>query len=481
MVNAISMKTPKLPLLFLLASSSSLAFIPTGAQAQDVGSEENAAEDFAEGEIVVQAQRLRGQLNVEQAPVLELNEEDIAATGATSIAELIETISPQTTSSRGRGGGGRPVFLVNGIRIGSFRELRSYPPEAIVKVEVMPEEVAQKFGFPPDRRVVNLILKENYASREIEAEYEQPSSGGYRAGEGEFTLLRINNSGRTNFNVEVEERTLLTESDRNIIQTPGSISEVTGDPDQALFRSLINDRFAFEVSGNWAKSYLESGSSVSLNTTYEREEQNGLSGLNTALLTAPDGTSALRTLDAANPLEVRTTTDTISSAGSWTQPIGLFRLNTTFDASITDNVREIDRRGDTSALIAQAAAGTLAIDADLPGLADAGFDTALTQAISAEAKSVLRGTVLDLPGGEFSTTFDVGYGWDRITSSDTRSGADTQLTRGDLEGGVNVVIPLTSRRELFADALGSFTLNGQAGFNHYSDFGTLYDLSLIHI
>ncbi|MEP2737192.1 MAG: hypothetical protein ABJP34_12955 [Erythrobacter sp.] len=471
------MKTPKFPALILLASSSSLAFLPAQLHAQNVGSEANAAEEDGEGEIIVQAQRLRGQLDVEQAPVLELNEEDIRATGATSIAELIETISPQTTSSRGRGGGGRPVFLVNGVRIGSFRELRSYPPEAIVKVEVMPEEVAQKFGFPPDRRVVNLILKENYSSREIEAEYEQPSQGGYRAGEGEFTLLRINKNGRTNFNVEVEERTLLTEADRDIIQTPGSVSDVVGDPDQALFRSLINDRFAFEVSGNWAKTYLDSGSSVSLNTTYEREEQNGLSGLNTALLTAPDGTSALRTLDAANPLEVRTTTDTISSAGSWTQPVGTFRLNTTFDASVTDNVREIDRRGDTSALVTQAAAGTLAIDGALPSLADAGFDTALTETISAEAKSVLRGVLLDLPAGEFSTTFDVGYGWDRITSSDTRSGADAQLTRGDVEGGVNVVIPLTSRRNFFADALGSFTLNGQAGFNHYSDFGTLYDWS----
>ena len=471
------MMTSKISSLVLFASTSALAFLPAGLHAQDVGSEENVAEESGGGEIIVRAQRIRGQLDVEQAPVLELNEEDIAATGATSIAELIETISPQTTSSRGRGGGGRPVFLVNGIRIGSFRELSSYPPEAIVKVEVMPEEVAQKFGFPPDRRVVNLILKENYSSREIEAEYEQPAQGGYRAGEGEFTLLRINKGGRTNFNVEIEERTLLTEADRDIIQTPGSVSEVAGDPDQALFRSLINDRFALEVSGNWAKSYLESGSSVSLNTTYEREELNGLSGLNTVLLTAPDGTSALRTLDAANPLEVRTTTDTISSAGSWTQPVGTFRLNTTFNASITDNVREIDRRGDTSALVAQAAAGTLAIDGALPGLADAGFDTALTETISAEAKSVLRGVLFDLPAGEFSTTFDIGYGWDKITSSDTRSGADAQLTRGDIEGGVNIAIPLTSRRNLFADALGSFTLNGQAGFNHYSDFGTLYDWS----
>ena len=465
--------------LLVSAAFAALALAQSSsAMAQETSGEAELDDDFGERSIVVQAERLRGQLDVEQAPILELDEADIQATGATSIAELIEVIAPQTTSSRGRGGSGRPVFLVNGIRIGSFRELRSYPPEAIVKVEVLPEEVAQKFGFPPDRRVINLILKDNYATREIEAEYEQPSEGGFRAIEGEFTYIAINKGERINLNAEIRDTTILTEDERDIIQTEGSISDVTGDPDQALFRSLVNDRLNFEVSGNWAKSFLESGSTLSFNTTYEHDNQRALSGLNSVILTAPDGSSAFRTLDAANPLEVRTTTDTISSAGSYTQPLGAFRLDATFDGSISDNIREIDRRGDTSVLEAQAAAGTLAIDGALPGLADAGFDTAATQTITAQGKSTLRGALINLPGGELSTTLDAGYSWDRITSSDTRSGSAAELTRGELEGGINVVIPLTSRRTGFLDTLGSFTLNGQAGINNLSDFGTLNDWSI---
>jgi len=461
----------------MLASiASAIISVPLDAQetANDDADESEPASQ--ENQIVVTAQRLRGQLDVEQAPILELNAEDIQASGATSIAELVQVISPQTTSSRGRGGG-RPVFLVNGVRIGSFRELRSYPPEAIVKVEVMPEEVAQKFGFPPDRRVVNLILKDNFSTREIEAKYGQPSQGGYRVLEGEASYLAINKGDRINLNGEVRDGTILTEDERDIIQTPGSVSEVAGDPDQAEFRSLVSDAFNLELSGNWATTLIESGTSLSLNTTYERGERRGLSGLNTVTLTAPDGSSALRTLDADNPLEVRTTTDTISSAGSWTRPLGRWQLNTTFDASIADSIQKIDRRGDTSALVADAAAGLLAIDGALPALADNGFDTSATETISAVGKSTLRGVITDLPAGELSTTLDVGYGWNRIDSSDTRSGANTQLTRGDLEAGINVVIPLTSYREGFADALGSFTLNGQAGVNNYSDFGTLYDWS----
>jgi hypothetical protein len=89
----------------------------------------------------------------------------------------------------------------------------------------------------------------------------------------------------------------------------------------------------------------------------------------------------------------------------------------------------------------------------------------------------LRGRPVLLPAGELGLTFDLGYNWNRISSDDTRSAVRTRLSRGDLEGGVNASIPLTSRREGFADALGSFAANFQAGFNHLSDFGTLYDWS----
>src|SRR5688572_28923876 len=106
-----------------------------------------------DNEIVVSAEAVRGQVDAPQPPVLELSEEDIAAYGAGSLAELMQALAPQTGSAGGRGGG-FPVMLVNGVRISSFRELQSYPPEAILKVEVFPEEVAQRYGYSPDQRVV---------------------------------------------------------------------------------------------------------------------------------------------------------------------------------------------------------------------------------------------------------------------------------------------------------------------------------------
>ena len=42
-----------------------------------------------------------------------------------------------------RMGAGRPVILLNGQRIANFREMGRFPPEAIRKVEVLPEGMGQ--------------------------------------------------------------------------------------------------------------------------------------------------------------------------------------------------------------------------------------------------------------------------------------------------------------------------------------------------
>ncbi|WP_337660864.1 hypothetical protein [Erythrobacter sp. Alg231-14] len=431
--------------------------------------------------IVVEGRRLRGQLDVEQDPILELGEAEIAAEGVTSIADLITQITNQTGSNRGRGGG-RPIILINGIRVGSFREFANYPPEALERLEVFPEEVAQRFGFAPDRRVINLILKDNYRNAEAEFEFEGPSRGGYHQREQEFGYLQIANGARINVNLEASDTSFLTEDERSIIQTPGSVSDVAGDPDQAPFRSLVGDTRSLEGNISWAKAIIDSGVSLSANANYARNDFRTLQGLNTVVLTDPVGESVLRTFGEETPLEQRGSTDTFSTSGSLTKPINAFRLTSTFNASLSETTQEFDRRFDTTDLIADALSGDLALDGDLPnaldGTADADFDTALTRTISASSLSTLRGPVAELPGGEVLATFDVGYNWTNLESSDTRNTVPVDLTRGSLTTGANLVVPITSRRTGFADALGSVTVNAQIGLEHLSDFGTLGDYTV---
>ncbi|WP_143738139.1 hypothetical protein [Erythrobacter donghaensis] len=432
----------------------------------------------ADKEIIVRSGRLRGQLFVEQAPLLQLDEEAIAAEGVTSITDLIAQISARTGSARGRGGGGQPVILVNGIRIGSFREFANYPPEALARVEVFPEEVAQRFGFPPDRRVINLILKDNYSNRQLDFELEAPSRGGYVRNEQRVGTLRIADGGRINASVQLEDTTLLTEAERNIIQTEGSQSDVAGDPDQAEYRSLLADTFGLDANVSWAKAIIDSGTSLSANLNYARNESRSLDGLNTVALTGPDGDTAFRTFGADTPLSRRTSSDTVSAAGSINQPINAFRLTSTFDGAYSESATEIDRRLRSDQLQVfrdAAAAGTLAITGSLPSDTDNGFDLARSKIISTETQTTLEGPLALLPAGEVLATFDLGFDWKRIESNDTRSLTGSELTRRRISTGANVVVPLTSTRDEFLDALGDFTLNLQAGLENLSDFGTLGD------
>ena len=461
-----------------LALGTALASLSSPALYAQTTADDSSVDDdtLPSNAIVVTGERLRGQLQVEQAPVLELNEEDIAAVGATSIQELLEAISPQTGSSRGRGGGAPPVLLLNGIRIGSFREMRSFPPEAIAKVEVMPEEVAQKFGYPPDRRVVNMILKENFASNEIELEFEGPDRGGYNAFEQEATLLRIKDGGRFNVNISANEVTALTEGERDVLQAEGTQSDIAGDPDPADYRTLVPRSFEFELTGNWAKALMDSGSSLSLNATYEHSDSTSLSGLNSVILTDPNNAQAFRTFGANDPLERRSSSDSFSAAASWSKPLGDFQMTVTSDAVYTDSKTKIDRRADVTALQDAALAGDLALDGALPVDAENGYDISSSKIYTSVNKATLRGSLADLPAGELSATFDAGFDWKRIDSSDTRTLSDSSVTRRRLNSGVNVVVPIAEAGAAWG-AIGDLSANFGAGFEDLSDFGMLYDWS----
>ena len=83
-----------------------------------------------------------------------------------------------------------------------------------------------------------------------------------------------------------------------------------------------------------------------------------------------------------------------------------------------------------------------------------------------------------LPAGEVTATVKAGFAYTGIRSEDTRTAmGETRLKRGDLSAGVNLGVPLTSRREGFGDAIGDLSLNLSAGVNRLSDFGTLTDWS----
>lgn len=426
-------------------------------------------------QILVVATRIKGQVDTAQPPIAVLDENAIASYGAGSLQDLLAALSPQTSSGRGRGGG-MPVVLLNGMRISGFREMRGLPPEAIRRVEVLPEEVALKYGYRPDQRVVNFILKDNFSSFGSDSELRLPSGGGFSEWEQEFILTKIAGGNRINVTGKLEDASPLTEAERGIIQPGTSATRVAGDPDAAAFRTLIADSKSAQLNATLARA-LGGGAGLSANVLVQRDDSRSLNGLNSVTLTDEGGSFSRFTLDP-QPLTTRRRTTTLQASAALNKPLGNWNLAVTADGGHVETKSTIDRRADLSGLQALvnsgalAASGTLPASAVVPGAAD----RALSKTDSLTSLATLSGRPLRLPGGDVALTVKAGFDYSGIESSDTRTATgQINLKRGDAQTGFSLDLPITSRKESFGAGIGDISLNANAEVHRLSDFGTLYN------
>src|SRR6476620_5909206 len=211
----------------LLLSSAALLPLATPAAAQPAQSAPASSQPVAaqpeapapdvtdpyaddEAPIVITGAKARGSVVGDIPPENTLDSRDVRATGATNINELLDALAPQIGSAQGRGAG-RPVLLLSGQRISSFRELRDIPTEAIQRVDILPEEVALKYGYRADQKVVNIVLRPRFRATAVRAGATGATEGGYGAANGDVTRLMLGTNGRTTFNLHAEGNNMLTE------------------------------------------------------------------------------------------------------------------------------------------------------------------------------------------------------------------------------------------------------------------------------
>ena len=273
-------------LALLLATASAIpAFAQpvsdNAAAAQPAGDGADDMMDDADGEeIVVVGQKPRGSVVGDIPPENTLTGRDIRATGATSISELLDAVASQTGSARGRSGG-RPILLLNGQRISGFRELRDLPPEAIQRMEILPEEVALKYGYAADQRVVNIVLRRRFNSTTAEARGKVATEGGYASGQADATRLIIRDGQRTSLNFHVEGNNPLYENERDLVLQP--IAPDTDAVDPRPFRTLVGARQDVRLSGTVNRTIL-GDVSATLNGEVERETSRSRFGVPTGTL-----------------------------------------------------------------------------------------------------------------------------------------------------------------------------------------------------
>jgi hypothetical protein len=152
-------------------------------------------------------------------PDLQLYPADIQSYGVSTVTELLNELSPETRSDRGRGSSS-PVILLNGRRISSFNEVQNIPTEAILRVDILPEEVSLKYGYTADQRVVNIVLRRRFSATTGELLGGGATEAGEITGQGEADLLHIRGDSRLNLDLKYQGTSDITDADRNIAQSP---------------------------------------------------------------------------------------------------------------------------------------------------------------------------------------------------------------------------------------------------------------------
>ncbi|MEI9890427.1 MAG: hypothetical protein WDN45_07305 [Caulobacteraceae bacterium] len=171
-------------------------------------------------EVVVTAgktayQALPGAVIGDIEPEIQMGPAEIQSYGVATVTELLDELAPQTRSDRGRGGE-TPVVLLNGRRISGFNEIRDIPTEAILRVDILPEEVALKYGFTADQRVVNIVLRRRFRAETADLRGGGPTEGGEVTGQVEGDDFRVRGDNRFNLDVKYNASSGLLESARNL-------------------------------------------------------------------------------------------------------------------------------------------------------------------------------------------------------------------------------------------------------------------------
>jgi hypothetical protein len=459
--------------LFLLATTAPVpayaqqaaaaAAASTAAQSIDDLPEENEGE-----EIVVQGQKPRGSVVGDIPPENVLDPRDIRATGATSISELLDSVASQTGSARGRGGG-RPIMLLNGQRISGFREIRDLPPEAIERMEILPEEVALKYGYAADQRVVNIVLRRRFNSTSAEVRGRAATDGGYASGQADATRLILADGTRTSINFRAEGNSALYENERDIALDPVPSQPEPVDP--RPFRTLTGQGSTIRLSGTHNRTILDDVSAT-VNAEVERTTGKSRFGVPTGALDV-DGEEILLAFPEEGALTRNSTSESYRLGTAFNKQSGKWRLSSTGNAEYVHSVTRTDRGVDLSDAQGRIDAGDPTLDpfGDLGRIDMLPRDRSRSNRYTLGLDGTATGPLFNLPAGDATATFRVGGGSTGIDSKSTRDAVafESDLRRHSAVGAANLDLPVTKR----GSAIGRLSANANGSVTYLSDFGTL--------
>jgi hypothetical protein len=380
-------------------------------------------------DIVVAGRRSRGSVVGDIPPERTFLPNDIRAFGADNIDELLSAIGPQVASARGQADGG-PVTLLNGRRISSFAEIARIPTEAIERMEIFPEEVALKYGYSADQKVVNVVTFQRYRSGIGQSGVGGPTDGGGRKGNSDADFLLIRNNTRYGLGATYARSTNVLESDRDVRQ-------ISGAPEVGRARTLLPSTEQLVLNGVVSGPVVGDATGT-LNGRFERNRSESLLG--------PDTTGPLRRNSDEDVAHLGTTLG--GKVGQW-QWTALGNYDRVLSRTLTDLGGPTARRDDARSMSSVA-------NADL----------------------ILSGPITRLPAGPLSATVRGGVEFRDFDSRSIygASSARSNLGRDTAGFQLNVDLPLLGSVDGGTSKLGRLSANGNIALASLSEAGNLRTL-----
>jgi hypothetical protein len=393
------------------------------AEAQPAGQNGDQEDD-----VVVVGKAPRGSVIGDIQPEIVLRGRDVRATGATSFDELLVAIAPEIGVARASGAA-RPLVLLNGRRVSSYRELRDIPIEAVSRVDILPEEVALKYGFAPDQKVVNVVLQNRFSEIVAQVAGNTAAHEGFTGGGGDLTKIQLGKDHRTTINVHAGSDNILRGTQRSLVEQQ---YESTGTGATGL---LLPPELGLRGTVTYNRA-LAGGVDATLNAEAAHTQGHALSGLSEQL-----------------PAELNrnSTDDSLHLGGTLVGDKDQWHWNLTSGADLDRNNTRTTRLGQFFA----------------PGSAES------THA-AANLDATVNGPLFVLPAGSADVTLRAAGSTEYLHIDQenfaTPPAESTRRTRGI--GAASIDIPLSRRGKGF-NVLGNLTLNGNAEVDQLSDFGTL--------
>lgn len=476
------------------------------------------------GDIVVTGHRTAGTAIETVKPLAVFDSAALLALGPTSMADLMKRLKGVATSANG----GEPAILLNGRRVSGFGDLMSLSPESIERVEVLPEQEAARFGFPPTMRVMNFITKKHFRSVTLQELGGTTTEGGGATNYVEVNGARIEGPKRASLSLYYLHLDPLLQSQRAIAPDPDSLFAVGGNVtgvgggsiDPSLDRlaghpvtiaavpqsvaarqsldNYVNSGRAMTDSGAYRTLQQRTdtlhaegafgaplGKSVdgSLNLSVQADRNSGLSGLASGIIQVPGGTTALPfsgpvLVYRAFPGAVLHQNSSMLTAHGGLTLQGSIRR---WSWNVTTSYDRVFSRADSETGVpldalqdAVTGGGDPMAALDVASAAQRTVNHSRTSTSTVASKAVVNGSLAHLPAGDAQVTVSADYS--RSVSGTHGNGEAIDLgavSRSIGGASFNTVIPIASAQNGVLPILGQLTVNGMVGVSDVSRYGRL--------